>query len=43
MLKAVDRGMSFDVCLVQKTGGKSGTWQRDEDDDRVESSRGDAP
>ncbi|MDB4934718.1 MAG: Molybdenum cofactor biosynthesis protein MoaC [Labilithrix sp.] len=30
MLKAVDRGMSFDVCLVEKTGGKSGTWQRDE-------------
>lgn len=33
MLKAVDRGMSFDVCLVEKTGGKSGTWQRDDDDD----------
>ena len=33
MLKAVDRGMSFDVCLVEKTGGKSGTWQRDESDD----------
>ena len=32
MLKAVDRGMSFDVCLVEKTGGKSGTWQRDERD-----------
>jgi cyclic pyranopterin phosphate synthase len=32
MLKAVDRGMSFDVCLVQKTGGKSGTWQREEDE-----------
>ena len=30
MLKAVDRGMSFDVCLVEKTGGKSGTWTRDE-------------
>lgn len=30
MLKAVDRGMSFDVGLVEKTGGKSGTWQRDE-------------
>ena len=30
MLKAVDRGMSFDVGLVQKAGGKSGTWQRDE-------------
>lgn len=32
MLKAVDRGMSFDVCLVQKAGGKSGTWEREEDD-----------
>jgi cyclic pyranopterin phosphate synthase len=29
MLKAVDRGMSFDVGLVEKAGGKSGTWQRD--------------
>ncbi len=28
MLKAVDRGMSFDVCLVEKTGGKSGDWTR---------------
>ena len=28
MLKAVDRGMSFDVCLVEKAGGKSGTWTR---------------
>ena len=32
MLKAVDRGMSFDVGLVEKAGGKSGTWQRDEKD-----------
>ena len=30
MLKAVDRGMSFDVCLVEKTGGKTGTWKKDE-------------
>lgn len=29
MLKAVDRGMSFDVFLVEKAGGKSGLWQRD--------------
>lgn len=29
MLKAVDRGMSFDVCLLEKTGGKSGDWRRD--------------
>ncbi len=33
MLKAVDRGMSFDVCLLEKTGGKSGTWTRGADDD----------
>jgi cyclic pyranopterin phosphate synthase len=32
MLKAVDRGMSFDVCLVEKTGGKSGPWRRESDD-----------
>jgi cyclic pyranopterin monophosphate synthase len=31
MLKAVDRGMSFDVCLVEKTGGKSGTWTREKE------------
>lgn len=36
MLKAVDRGMSFDVGLVEKTGGKSGTWQRDEGDEEKE-------
>ncbi len=35
MLKAVDRGMSFDVCLVEKTGGKSGTWTRGEDEDVI--------
>jgi cyclic pyranopterin phosphate synthase len=29
MLKAVDRGMTFDVFLVEKAGGKSGRWQRD--------------
>ena len=28
MLKSVDRGMSFDVCLVSKSGGKTGTWSR---------------
>jgi len=32
MLKAVDRGMSFDVCLVEKTGGKSGRWTRGGDE-----------
>lgn len=30
MCKAVDRGMSIDgVRLVHKSGGRSGTWQRD--------------
>jgi cyclic pyranopterin phosphate synthase len=30
MCKAVDRGMSFsDVCLLSKSGGKSGTYTRD--------------
>ena len=29
MCKAVDRGMEFgDICLVSKSGGKSGTYQR---------------
>ena len=29
MCKAVDRGMSFsNVCLLSKTGGKSGSYQR---------------
>lgn len=28
MLKAIDRGMSFDVCLVSKGGGRSGDWNR---------------
>lgn len=28
MLKAVDRGMSFEVALVTKEGGKTGTWTR---------------
>ncbi len=35
MLKAVDRSMSFDVCLVEKAGGRSGHWTRppaDEDE-----------
>jgi cyclic pyranopterin phosphate synthase len=31
MLKAVDRGMSFDVALVEKMGGKSGHWHRPAD------------
>lgn len=29
MLKAVDRGMSFDVALLAKSGGRSGTWTAD--------------
>jgi len=28
MLKAIDRGMTFDVALVEKTGGKTGSWRR---------------
>lgn len=28
MLKAIDRGMSFDVCLLAKSGGRSGDWAR---------------
>ena len=28
MLKAVDRSMSFDVCLLEKMGGRSGHWTR---------------
>jgi cyclic pyranopterin monophosphate synthase len=28
MVKAIDRGMSFDVCLVEKSGGQGGTWTR---------------
>jgi len=28
MLKAVDRSMSFDVCLIEKAGGRSGHWTR---------------
>ncbi len=31
MCKAVDRGMTLqDICLLKKTGGKSGTWVRNE-------------
>lgn len=30
MLKAVDRAMSFDVCLIEKAGGRSGHWTRPE-------------
>lgn len=30
MLKAVDRGMSFDVRLLAKDGGRTGSWRRDE-------------
>jgi cyclic pyranopterin phosphate synthase len=29
MCKAVDRGMEIDeICLLHKSGGKSGTWER---------------
>jgi cyclic pyranopterin phosphate synthase len=36
MLKAVDRGMSFDVALVEKAGGRSGHWQRPEGGETTE-------
>ena len=32
MLKAVDRNISFDVCLVSKSGGKSGDFARSEEE-----------
>jgi len=32
MLKAIDRTMSFDVCLLEKSGGRSGDFRRDESD-----------
>jgi cyclic pyranopterin monophosphate synthase len=35
MLKGVDRGISFDVCLVSKTGGKTGDWHRQGQRDEV--------
>ena len=35
MLKGVDRGISFDVALVHKSGGKSGPWDRDESRDET--------
>ncbi|MBX3227158.1 MAG: cyclic pyranopterin monophosphate synthase MoaC [Labilithrix sp.] len=28
MLKAIDRGITFDIALVEKSGGKSGLWSR---------------
>lgn len=31
MLKGVDRAITFDVCLVSKSGGKSGDWLREEE------------
>jgi cyclic pyranopterin phosphate synthase len=35
MLKAVDRGMTIDrIQLIEKAGGRSGTWRREDDDAR---------
>jgi cyclic pyranopterin phosphate synthase len=28
MLKAIDRGIAFRVELVEKSGGRTGTWRR---------------
>ncbi|HVJ91417.1 MAG TPA: cyclic pyranopterin monophosphate synthase MoaC [Labilithrix sp.] len=33
MLKAIDRSMSFDVCLLEKSGGRSGHFTRPPNDD----------
>ena len=39
MCKAVEKGMTItDVRLEEKTGGKSGTWRREKQDDRRQSS-----
>ena len=33
MCKSVDRGIMIkEICLVSKKGGKSGTWERGEED-----------
>ncbi len=32
MLKAIDRSMSFAVCLIEKSGGLGGDYHRDEDE-----------
>ncbi len=34
MLKGIDRAISFDVALIEKSGGKSGTYTREEGSDR---------
>src|SRR4051812_23026381 len=41
MLKSVDRAISFDVSLVEKAGGKTGTWTRSEDEEAT--AKGGAP
>lgn len=37
MLKAIDRGISFEVSLLQKSGGRTGEWRADAG--RLESER----
>lgn len=32
MLKALDRTMRFEVLLLEKSGGRTGTWRRDDAD-----------
>jgi cyclic pyranopterin monophosphate synthase len=32
MLKAIDRKLSFDVCLIEKSGGRSGDFHHEEND-----------
>jgi len=38
MLKAIDKGITFDVALVEKSGGKSGLWSRPPLEPEVETS-----
>jgi len=41
MLKAIDRGIAFEVLLLEKSGGKTGTWRRARHDaDRARSREG---
>lgn len=40
MCKAIDKGMTIEnLCILEKSGGKSGLWQRTETDASLESSQ----
>jgi cyclic pyranopterin monophosphate synthase len=43
MMKSVDRSISFDVFLVEKSGGKSGTWQRNTNEENRTSANNSDP